>query len=211
MFTKTLLKGNNGRPNVGSSLGMWDLLGFNPSKETTAVPTLAGIHAREAGNDVSTPQRKQRPSQLTATIFATVAIWRFNPSKETTAVPTEGAPSPGDASPQFQPLKGNNGRPNSGRRWVTPARPLVSTPQRKQRPSQPILSMAVISNLRVSTPQRKQRPSQREKNSPCGCTILFQPLKGNNGRPNQCNRDCVWVFAQFQPLKGNNGRPNRLA
>ena len=61
---------------------------FNPSKETTAVPTRPLLLALVARPCVSTPLRKQRPFRLKHCKKGSWPPACFNPSKETTAVPT---------------------------------------------------------------------------------------------------------------------------
>ena len=64
--------------------------GFNPSKETTAVP----------------------PNLLTQPYHSPVKC--FNPSKETTAVPPWSLAQLANETYRFQPLKGNDGRATNG-------------------------------------------------------------------------------------------------
>ncbi len=140
-----------------------DTNGFNPSKEITAVLThtsprtavvdayrfqpLKGNHGRphtllitssKLTRNVSTPQRKSRPSSPSRGRVLTSTERSFNPSKEITAV--------------FTDLTGGGAL-----RQVS-----VSTPQRKSRPSSLSASVLVrrLGKL-VSTPQRKSRPSSR--------------------------------------------------
>ena len=47
-------------------------------------------------------------------------------------------------------------------------------------------------------------PNRHSRGS--GFRIVFQPLKGNDGRAATLTRIEVMAIRQFQPLKGNDGR-----
>ena len=82
-------------------------IGFNPSKEMTAVPPSDGHE------------------------YAILDLSCFNPSKEMTAVPPTSSSDEVWRALQFQPLKGNDGRAAGTSLGVKVFIRSVSTPQRK--------------------------------------------------------------------------------